>query len=187
VAQIASFGLNMKVIGYNRRVKGEKQSNYVLLTDNIEKVISSADFLSLHLPGNPSTRHLIGAHELSLMKPEAFLINTGRGEIIDESALIKVLQEHKIMGAALDVFEGNLPKQDNPLLDMEHVIVTPHTASFTMEALERMSYQSALGISEVLEKRPISYPVNNISDSFEDNKGIAAVMNYFRYEFGNKY
>ncbi len=187
VAHMATFGLNMKVIGYNRRIKGEKQTKYALLTDRLEEVISGADFLSLHLPGGPSTRHIIGERELALMKPEAFLINTGRGEIIDEGALIRALQEHKIMGAALDVFEGNLPKPDNPLLHMEHVIVTPHTAAFTTEALERMAYQSALGISEVLGRRPVSYPVNKITDSFEENKGISAVMNYFRYEFGNKY
>ncbi len=187
VAHMATFGLNMKVIGYNRRIKGKKQTKYALLTDCMDEVISSADFLSLHLPGSASTRHMIGMRELSLMKPEAFLINTGRGEIVDEGALIKALQEHKIMGAALDVFEGNLPKPENPLLHMEHVIVTPHTAAFTTEALERMSYQAALGISEVLEGRPVSYPVNKIKDNFEENKGITAVMNYYRYEFGNKY
>ncbi len=186
VAKIASFGLNMNVIGYSRKIHGQRKADYALLTDNMEEVISSADFLSLHLPGSASTRHIIGQRELSLMKQEAFLINTGRGEIIDEEALIKVLKEHKIMGAALDVFEGNLPKPDNPLLHMEHVIVTPHTAAFTMEALERMSYQSALGISEVLEGRPVSYPVNKLKDSFEENKGISAVMNYYRYEFGSK-
>ncbi|WFR55553.1 hydroxyacid dehydrogenase [Anaerocolumna sp. AGMB13025] len=187
VAHIASYGLTMNVIGYNRRIGGKKQTEYALLSDNLEEVISSADFLSLHLPANPSTRHIIGERELSLMKQTAFLINTGRGEIIDEAALIKVLSEHKIMGAALDVFEGNLPKPDNPLLHMEHVIVTPHTAAFTTEALERMAYQAALGISEVLEKRPVSYPVNKLSDSFVENTGIAAIMNYYRYEFGNKY
>ncbi len=187
VAHIASYGLNMKVIGYNRRLKGKKQTDYGILTGDMDEVISSADFLSLHLPGSPSTRHIIGERELTLMKPEAYLINTGRGEIIDEEALIKVLKEHKIKGAALDVFEGNLPGSDNPLLHMEHVIVTPHTAAFTTEALERMSYQAALGISEVLEKRPVSYPVNRLSDSFEENKGVTAVMNYYRYEFGDKF
>lgn len=187
VAQIATFGLNMNVIGYNRRIEGKKLVDYALLTNNLDEVIEKADFLSLHLPASTSTRHIIGKRELALMKPEAYLINTGRGEIIDEQALISVLQEHKISGAALDVFEGNLPKPENPLLHMEHVIVTPHTAAFTTEALERMAYQAALGISEVLEKRPISYPVNRIKDSFEENKGIKAVMNYYRYEFGNKY
>lgn len=187
VANIAAFGLNMKVIGYQRRLKEKKQTEYALLTNDMDEVISSADFLSLHLPGGTSTRRIIGERELSLMKPEAYLINTGRGEIIDETALIRVLQEHRISGAALDVFEGNLPKPDNPLLHMEHVIVTPHTAAFTTEALERMAYQSALGISEVLEGRPVSYPVNKLKNSFEEHKGITAVMNYFRYEFGNKY
>ncbi len=187
VANIATFGLNMKVIGYQRRLKEKKQTDYALLTNDMDEVISSADFLSLHLPGGASTRRIIGERELSLMKPEAYLINTGRGEIIDETALIRVLQEHRIGGAALDVFEGNLPKPDNPLLHMEHVIVTPHTAAFTTEALERMAYQSALGISEVLEGRPVSYPVNKLKSSFEEHKGITAVMNYFRYEFGNKY
>lgn len=187
VANIATFGLNMKVIGYHRRLKEKKQTEYALLTNDMDEVISSADFLSLHLPGGASTRRIIGERELSLMKPEAYLINTGRGEIIDETALIRVLQEHRISGAALDVFEGNLPKPDNPLLHMEHVIVTPHTAAFTTEALERMAYQSALGISEVLEGRPVSYPVNKLKNSFEEHKGITAVMNYFRYEFGNKY
>ncbi|SHO46978.1 hydroxyacid dehydrogenase [Anaerocolumna xylanovorans] len=186
VAKMASFGLNMNVIGYSRKIRGTKKVDYALLTDNMEEVISSADFLSLHLPGSPSTRHIIGEKELSLMKPEAFLINTGRGEIIDEEALIRVLKDHRIMGAALDVFEGNLPKPDNPLLHMEHVIVTPHTAAFTAEALERMAYQSALGISEVLKGRPVSYPVNKLKDSFEENKGISAVMNYYRYEFQSK-
>lgn len=186
VAKIASFGLNMNVIGYSRKIRGKKKTDYALFTDNMEEVISSADFLSLHLPGSPSTRHIIGERELAFMKPDAFLINTGRGEIIDEEALIRVLKEHRIMGAALDVFEGNLPKPDNPLLHMEHVIVTPHTAAFTAEALERMAYQSALGISEVLEKRPVSYPVNKLKDSFEENKGISAVMNYYRYEFGSR-
>lgn len=187
VANIATFGLNMKVIGYHRRLKEKKQTEYALLTNDMDEVISSADFLSLHLPGGASTRRIIGERELSLMKPEAYLINTGRGEIIDETALIRVLQEHRISGAALDVFEGNLPKPDNPLLHMEHVIVTPHTAAFTTEALERMAYQSALGISEVLEGRPVSYPVNKLKNSFEEHKGITAIMNYFRYEFGNKY
>lgn len=184
VAKIAAHGLQMNVIAYNRHVTGKKQTEYALLTDNMDEVIASADYLSLHLPGSASTRKLIGERELSLMKPCAFLINTGRGEVVDEEALIRVLAEHRIKGAALDVFEGNLPKPDNPLLNMEHVIVTPHTAAFTNEALERMAYQAALGIAEVLEGRPVSYPVNKLHDSFEENKGIQAVMKFYRHEFG---
>lgn len=183
VARMAANGLGMKVIGYSRRIDKKQRTDFGYLTPDMDEVVSSADFLSLHLPGTDKTRHTIDARRLSLMKETAFLINTGRGEVIDEAALIKALEQKKLQGAALDVFEGNLPKADNPLLFMDNVIVTPHTAAFTTEALERMSYQAALGIVEVLEKRPVTYAVNKISDSFEENKNIAAVMNFFRHEF----
>lgn len=186
VAKMATQGLHMKVIGYNRHLREKVETEYGVLTPNLHEVIASADFLSLHLPGGDGTRHFIGKEQLSWMKQEAYLINTGRGEVIDEEALIDCLKERKIQGAALDVFEGNLPKEDNPLLSMEHVIVTPHTAAFTTEALERMSYQAALGIVEVLEDRPVTYPVNKIHDKFEENKNIEAVMNFYRYEFPQK-
>jgi D-3-phosphoglycerate dehydrogenase len=149
-------------------------------------VIANADYLTLHLPGGAATRHVIGARELSLMKPSACLVNTGRGEVVDEEALIAALQQKRIRGAALDVFEGNLPRQDNPLLHMENVIVTPHTAAFTTEALQRMAYQAALGIVEVLEHRPVTYPVNKLHDTFEENRGVKNVMAFFRREFGGE-
>lgn len=186
VAKMASFGLHMKVIGYNRHIQEDVETEYGTLTNDLHKLISSADFLSLHLPGGNATRHFIGKEELSWMKPDAYLINTGRGEVLDEEALIACLRERKIQGAALDVFEGNLPKEDNPLLGMDNVIVTPHTAAFTTEALERMSYQAALGIVEVLKKRPVTYPVNKIHDNFEENSEIKAIMNFYRYEFPQK-
>lgn len=184
VANMAAHGLNMNVIGYSRHISKPQKTSYGVLVNDIKEVISNCDFLSLHLPGNKSTRHLIGEKELAYMKPNAYLINTGRGEVIDEEALIRTLKAKKIRGAALDVFEGNLPKKNNPLLYMENVIVTPHTAAFTTEALERMSYQAALGIVETLEGKPISYEVNRIKGKFEENKNIKLAMNYFRHEFG---
>lgn len=184
VAKMAHNGLNMEVVGYNRNIKGKDKTTYCTLTNDIKEVITKADFLSLHLPGNASTQKLIDKEKLSWMKPSAYIINTGRGEVLDETALIELLQENKIKGAALDVFEGNLPKSDNPLLRMDNVIVTPHTAAFTVEALERMAYQAALGIVEVIEQRPISYPVNHFHNSFEDRSEVTVVMDYFRQEFG---
>ena len=172
VARMAAHGLGMNVIGYSRRITKEQKMDFGVLTPDMKLVISSADYLSLHLPGSGSTQKLLSAEKLSWMKSSAFLINTGRGEVIDESALIQMLQEKRLRGAALDVFEGNLPKEDNPLLSMDNVIVTPHTAAFTTEALERMSYQAALGIVEVLEQRPVTYAVNKLSDNFEENKEI---------------
>jgi len=184
VAKIAHDGLAMDVIAYSRHVDGHKQEDFYLLTADMDEVFREADFLSLHLPGSKSTHHLIGKEQLSLMKESAFLINTGRGEVIVEEDLIQILKEKKIQGAALDVFEGNLPEADNPLLSMENVIVTPHTAAFTTEALERMSYQAALGIVETLEGRPVTYPVNKIHDTFVENKYISSIMNVYKYEFG---
>lgn len=183
VAKMASYGLNMKVIGYNRHIQKAQQTDFGILTNDMDEVISSADYLSLHLPANKGTKHLIGERELLLMKTDAFLINTGRGEVIDEKALINILKEKKIRGAALDVFEGNLPKQDNPLLAMDNVIVTPHTAAFTTEALERMAYQAALGIVEVLEGRPVTYAVNKMNCVFKENDNIKMVMKLFYHEF----
>ena len=186
VAKMACFGLNMKVVGYNRHIEDVEKREYGTLYRDMSEVIRQADYLSLHLPGTAQTRHLIGKEQLALMKDTAYLINTGRGEVVDEAALIQVLQEKKIKGAALDVFEGNLPKPDNPLLSMPNVIVTPHTAAFTVEALERMAYQAALGIVETLWNKPISYPVNCLKETFEDGSQVTAVMDYFRHEFGRE-
>lgn len=183
VARMAHDGLGMEVVGYSRRISKKQNTDFGCLTPDMAEVVSRADFLSLHLPGSDATYHLLNADLLSHMKPTAFLINTGRGEVIDEAALIKMLQEGKLRGAALDVFEGNLPKEDNPLLSMDNVIVTPHTAAFTTEALERMSYQAALGIAEVLEHLPVTYAVNKLQDNFEENKNVIAVMDFFRHEF----
>ena len=185
VAKMAAYGLNMRVFGYNRHIESPEKLDYATLVPDMDRVIREADFLSLHLPGSASTRHMIGERELSLMKPTAYLVNTGRGEVVDEDALIRILREGKIKGAALDVFEGNLPKADNPLLHMSNVIVTPHTAAFTVEALERMAYQAALGVVEVLEDKPVTYPVNRLTNSFEDNQKVSLVMDYYRYEFGS--
>lgn len=184
VARMASGGLSMKVIGYNRHIDSPVKTEFGYLTNDMNEVIEKADFLSLHLPGGAATRHMIGYEQLSRMKESAYLINTGRGEVINEKDLIRILEEHKIKGAALDVFEGNLPERDNPLLSMSNVIVTPHTAAFTIEALERMAYQAALGIVEVIEEKPISYPVNQLHNSFEESQPVKRVMDYFRHEFG---
>ncbi|WRS26949.1 hydroxyacid dehydrogenase [Oscillospiraceae bacterium MB08-C2-2] len=184
VAHMGATGLLMRVIGYNRRIPRAQKTDFGLITPDMDAVISNADFLSLHLPGGSSTHRLIGKRELSLMNPTAYLINTGRGEVVDEGALIEALQGRKIAGAALDVFEGNLPKKDNPLLSMENVIATPHTAAFTTEALERMAYQAALGIVEVLENRSITYPVNKLAASQAKSQSFTSVMNFFRHEFG---
>lgn len=161
VANKASLGLNMNVLAYKRDCSNVHSGNGITYTNDLNEVFGRADFISIHLPYTPSTLHMIGKTQLTKMKATAFLINTGRGEVIDEAALIDVLSTHKIAGAAIDVFDGGVPDAQNPLLHMEQVIVTPHVAAFTKEALERMAVQAATGIVETLEEYPITYPVNH--------------------------
>ena len=163
VVDIASKGLGMNVIAYSRRISEKQETEFGCLTPDMKEVFSKADYISLHLPGSAATHHMINAELIGLMKPNAILINCGRGEVVDDAALIRALQEGKIQGAALDVVETNLPTDDNPLLKMDNVIVTPHTAAFTTEALENMSYQAALGIVETLQGKPVTFPINHLN------------------------
>ena len=162
VVDIASKGLGMKVIAYNRHITENQEQDFGHLTPNMKELFANADFISLHLPGSAATHHMINAELIGLMKPTAYLINCGRGEVVDEAALIEALKARKIQGAALDVVETNLPADDNPLLKMDNVIVTPHTAAFTTEALENMAYQAALGVYETLEGKPVTFPINKL-------------------------
>ena len=163
VVDIASKGLGMNVIAYSRRISEKQETEFGCLTPDMKEVFSKADYISLHLPGSAATHHMINAELIGLMKPNAILINCGRGEVVDEAAQIRALQQRTLQGAALDVVETNLPTDDNPLLKMDNVIVTPHTAAFTTEALENMSYQAALGIVETLQGKPVTFPINHLN------------------------
>jgi glyoxylate reductase len=103
----------------------------------LAEVLSSADVVSLHVPLNDETHHLIDARALSLMKPTAFLVNTTRGPVVDEAALVQALREGRIAGAALDVFERE-PEVSEGLLTLDNVVLTPHLGSATLEAREAM-------------------------------------------------
>lgn len=162
VAKKAFHGLDMKVIGYKRGLKSPVQTDYGILTGDIRRVLSQADYLSLHLPYTRETYHFLDREKLDYMKPGACVLNLGRGETIDQAALIRALESGKLKGAALDVFEDNIPSPDNPLLRMDHVIATPHIGGLSMQAMEQMSYEAALGIVEVLKGMPVSYPVNEV-------------------------
>ncbi|SMC19905.1 D-3-phosphoglycerate dehydrogenase [Clostridium acidisoli DSM 12555] len=162
VAKKAVYGFGMKIIEYKRNLNLEINSENIKYTDDLDYVLKASDFVSLHVPLTSATKYMIGKRELELMKKEAFLINTARGEVVDTEALASVLKENKIAGAAVDVFEGEIPSKDNPLLGLENVILTPHTAAHTKEAFIRMSVHPAIGIHEVLSKKKPSWPVNEI-------------------------
>jgi glyoxylate reductase len=111
----------------------------------LEEVLRRADFLSLHVPYTPQTHHLLNAETLARMKPEAYVINTARGPVIDEAALVAALQAGRLRGAALDVFEDE-PRIHPALLSMEQVVLAPHIGSATHETRDRMATTAAANI-----------------------------------------
>ncbi len=126
----------MKVIAYDPYMdkKVAKKSGITLMS--LPEVLQQSDFISVHAPLMESTYHLLGEKEFAMMKPSAYVINTARGPVIDEQALIKALQEKRIAGAGLDVFEKEPVDPDNPLLKMDNVICAPHSASFSDFAVD---------------------------------------------------
>lgn len=125
----------------------------------LEMVISQADFISLHLPLLPETRALVNAEFLARMKPGTFLINTARGELIDEAALLHALHRGHLAGAALDVFAQEPPAEDNSLLGLPNVIVTPHSGSHTDGATNAMGWMALHDCLAVLRGEAPRYPV----------------------------
>ncbi len=132
-------GFGMKVLYYDaiRREDLEKELG-VEYTD-MDKLLEESDFVSLHVPLTPETYHLIGEEQLRKMKPTAFLINTSRGKVVDQKALYKALKEGWIAGAGLDVFEQEPIPPDDPLLQLNNVVLAPHAASASYETRSRMA------------------------------------------------
>jgi glyoxylate reductase len=145
----------MRVLYWGPRRKPEEIEHANNLTYmELDRLLEESDFVSLHSPLKPETHHQIGARELALMKPTAFLINTARGKIVDEKALVKALAKGTIAGAGLDVFEHE-PKVPRQLIKMPNVVVTPHLGSAIMEVREKMANIVVDNILAVLEgKRP---------------------------------
>jgi phosphoglycerate dehydrogenase-like enzyme len=106
---------------------------------SLYEVLAAADFVSVHVPLVPATHGLIGARELHAMQPHACLINTARGPVVDQAALVRALREGWIAGAGLDVFDPEPLPPDSPLLELDNVVLSPHMAAHTEEALLRMA------------------------------------------------
>jgi D-3-phosphoglycerate dehydrogenase len=117
----------------------------------LEELLRESDFVTLHVALTKETNGMISTRELNLMKPTAYLINTSRGPVIDEEALIKALKEKKIAGAGLDVFAKEPINLDNPLLKFDNVIVTPHCAGNSKEALEATSLAVGEEVARILK------------------------------------
>lgn len=151
-----ALAFDMKIVYYQRTqltstIAQEYQTEYMPLHDLLKKV----DVLSLHTPLTPSTHHLIGAKELALLKPSSFLINTARGSVIDEKALLEVLQNKKIAGAGLDVFdqEPTIPKA---FLTLDNVILTPHIGTACQEARDDMFKEAIRNLVEYFNGQEVT-------------------------------
>jgi len=132
-------GFSMRTLYWTPRRKPEAEEREAGLTYvPYDQLLSESDFVSVHAPLTAETRHLVGERELKLMKPTAFIINTSRGPIVDEKALVRALKEKRIAGAGLDVYE-NEPKVEPELLTMQNVVLTPHLGSAVMELRESMA------------------------------------------------
>jgi glyoxylate reductase len=132
-------GFGMRVLYWTPRRKPESlEREMAMIHVPLDQLLKEADFVSLHSPLRPETRHQIGAREVALMKPTAFLINTARGAIVDEAALARALKKRQIAGAGLDVFEHE-PDVTPGLLAMPNVVTTPHLGSAVMEVREQMA------------------------------------------------
>lgn len=144
VAEKCIKAFNMRVIGYDPYLK--EDIGGIALIESIEKVFEKSDYISIHIPLIDNTKNLIGEKLLSLMKKTAYIINTARGGIIKEKVLIEKLKNKDIAGAALDVFENEPVESTNELIELDNVILTPHSAALTKECTVRVAKEAAKGV-----------------------------------------
>ena len=152
VMQIAQ-ALDMNILVHSRTPReDEKGIRYV----SLEELLKNSDYVSMHCPLTESTKHMINKETLSLMKPSAFIINTSRGALIDEAALIEALEKGTIAGAGLDVQETEPPEENNPLYTMDNVLLTPHMGWKGLETRQRLVSILADNIKKFMEGNPIN-------------------------------
>jgi D-3-phosphoglycerate dehydrogenase len=145
-----ALGFGLKIMAYTPRLAPDALAPFGVATNDLDFLLRKADYVSIHAPLTPATRGMIDARALHQMKPTAFLINTARGAIIDEDALLMALQEHWIAGAALDVLTQEPPRPDHPLLALENVLVTPHTAFYSEAATIELAQKAAAHVAQLL-------------------------------------
>lgn len=139
VGRIASAGFGMRVI-YNDLLDVRSQFPYPAAAVDKDKLFREADILTIHVNMQPGNENLVGKEQIALMKPDAILLNTSRGEVLDADALADAIREKRLAGAAIDVYWPEPPAADFPLLKLDNVILTPHMASRTGTAMENMSW-----------------------------------------------
>ncbi len=161
LAHMARAAFDMCVLGFDPYLDAARAAALgIELVTDLPALLRPADVVSVHTPLTPATVGLLGADELAMMKPSAYLINTSRGGVIDEPALAAALRAGQLAGAGLDVLEQEPPPPDHPLLTLENVILTPHSATQTEEALRRTSEHVSAGVLAVLRGQRPQWCVN---------------------------
>lgn len=154
---VAAVGhaFNMKVIAWSQNLTEQRAAECHALRVAKDELFRQADVLSIHLILSGRTRGMVGARELSLMKPTAFLINTSRGQIVDEAGLLKILKEKRIAGAAIDVYGVEPLPADHPIRRLDNVLLTPHLGYVSLENLTRMYQDAVEDIIAFLDGKPV--------------------------------
>jgi len=152
--------LGMRVLVYDPYVEESNLRELGIEKMELDELLRQSDFVSLHVPLNESTRHLIDREKISLMKRTAYLINTARGGVVDEKALAEALKSGQIAGAALDVFDVEPLPADSPFFDCPNVIMTPHVGAHTYEAILRMNMMAAESIVDFFNGKIPKHVVN---------------------------
>jgi D-3-phosphoglycerate dehydrogenase len=159
VAQIArAFG--MSVVAHDPFLPAERAAELQVRLLPLESLLRTADVVTLHVALTDETRHLINAARLRLMKPTALLVNTARGELVDEAAVAEAVREQRIAGAALDVFAQEPLPADHPLRQLDRIILTPHLAASTAEAQERVAHEIGVAVRDALLEGDYSSAIN---------------------------
>jgi len=152
-----AFGMN--VVTYDPFVPKDVLAKANVKHVELEELLKTSDYVSLHCPLMPETKHIMNAKTFAMMKPGSYIVNTGRGPLIDEAALAAALDKGQLAGAALDVVEKE-PPTDSPILGRDNVIITPHTAFYSEEALLDLQAKAAEEVVRVLSGQAPKNPVN---------------------------
>jgi hypothetical protein len=174
VARMGAAGFGMRVLGHDPyldetavRARGAEP------VGSLEQLLPACDLVSVHVPLTEETRGLLGARELGLMRPGSVLVQAARGGVVDEGALVEALREGPLAGAGIDVFGEEPPPADHPLFSVETVVLSPHTAASTRQAMRRMGLDAARGILDILGgadalSPPAGAPWQTVNPSFAD-------------------
>ncbi|MDD1751937.1 MAG: NAD(P)-binding domain-containing protein, partial [Methanotrichaceae archaeon] len=153
VIQIA-HGFNMNILATTSHPSSERAKSLGAKFTDLDTLLRESDIVTLHVPLTPDTEHMISASQLAKMKPTAILINTSRGKVVDEEALVDALKKKTIAGAGLDVFEKEPLPKNSPLIELKDVVLTPHIAFLSEESIDECTYICVENVMKFVDGKP---------------------------------